>query len=373
MPHLNRAMNTTKTIVTIAAALVLLAVGLSAAQWVGVWFSPLRAAYLGRTSLELQPVNLCFQVKDQFGQPATDFRFRIQIDKQLWWRWVFPMWGARASVYTVRTDSHGIARFNPWFTRATIYHLEEVNNHDYLFPWNRNYFDATLEENPTGLFRHVPPPGSQECTQALRVLRHGPPVKLNGFAVGFNAQPIDDDFWVSIDLHKRTTAVGLHPADLLLHLRGAKTAGQVFWKQCPTFSLTLEGQNGTTFCPSQKEPPSFLTFAPESGYLTSLECRQTIDHSGMPIGFSGSRFPVNGWDVRTKSEGTRQVWEFKQSRPSLYLFLYVRTVKPRYFYWAELCLDNPKNDFWGLSGKADYNPDGSNNLYQEFKKVGSAR
>ena len=296
-----------------------------------------------------QPVRLTFRVIDQFGNPASNYRFKVTLESVNWfYRWV-PSFAMTNTECIVMTDGQGVGHLDWRVKKALRMRLSE-NVVDYkmlegyIFPVGRAPSSrSSFEDDPLASFP-VPPlvGGRQEIV--MKVLKRTIPKTTLAFKPpllkGYNLirLPTRDELQITVSLKHNTLDLERTDGDILITVRNAKAAGQAYWdhryhsnlpwNNPPQWEVRLEGLSGTVMLPVGGN--SHVCDPPLSGYYNSVIYRSCSDETKAP------HYPRVNPKPDEWASGT-PVYYFFGSGP--WECFFVRTDNPRYYCWFEMRLD----------------------------------
>lgn len=277
-----------KRILKALVVLFLVAAALSAIQRLSV--DPYLYAELKKDYASLQPVHMRFKIVDQFGNPATNFKFKIRARGIRWFYWLYPEWSHAMYKKTLVTDEHGEATFNLKFTKVFAFRLNEDDSsagNGYQFPRSAKLSPAKcLQDNPIALF---PMPSLHNGIQrfSLQVFKHHWPKKtitFNPFEDSGGLIKIEaaDKVHLTLNFKKNSYSFSKAEGDLSITVFDAKRVGQAWWNHYfhgasfdskTRWEVLVEGLGGTILQPAGGNLPTqdIQCDAPLQGYHRGVD------------------------------------------------------------------------------------------------------
>ncbi len=365
--------------------LLCLAVAISALQYLWIWGASWRAdvIYKGRLEAlsEQRAVHLTIKATDQFGKPASNFKVAVKIASISWYFRIFPLWAEHHPTYYLETDQIGIAKLNLWFRKAYEVEFKEVSTNRYIFPEGKlDPHVRSFNNNPGSSFAISNLDRIGQIID-MKVLRHGPPVKLAWYRprvpgqgpIGMSSPGIRarDEMVFTVDIMGNKFLEGRHAGDLIITVKNAKTACQMFtkrytpgldFKQKGEWNVSCEALNGTVI--QQAVSRQIITFAPETGYKKRLNYRLTIKKE-MSKAESAESYSSGGELFKlVRSVPDEDDYISIGPKEGFGARLYLRHDSPRWYGEVSISFDLRYRESKLLIG-ADgaYNTTGSNNLW----------
>ena len=362
-----------------------LIVAISALQylWIGVdRYAPL--VYRGRAQAipDQRPVHLTIKVTDQDGNRVSNYRVKVQLARVAWYFWLFPLWAEHHPGYVLKTDQSGVAKLHLLLRKAYTVELKQLSSSSYIFAEGEEASFGKVKTTLSGPFMLKGMDGTDQVI-SMKLLRHDPPVKLTRYrpeVPGWGPKvisssdsgiPAQNEMVFTVDVMGNKFLKGRQPGDIVITVKNAKTACEMFtkiytpgldFKEEGEWDVSCEALDGTVI--QRAESHQYVTFAPETGYKKRLNYRMAIEEEM-------SRPEVA--DFKGQNGG---LWKVVRSTPDEDDY---SSIEPEELFGANLYLrhDNPR--WYGVvniafsvayrQGKliirsdGAYNPNGSTNLW----------
>jgi hypothetical protein len=298
-----------------------------------------------------QRVQFTLRVVDQYGEPAPDFHFKVQLVCIRPYVFLFPMSATARHIYDVKTDANGIMTFHTYWRRASEVKFVEDNKHsqyvlrqwtDHEKSWNgdpvANAFEGGVRPSPLR---------NSEKALSLIVLRHGPIVqhkwiRLEKTLTGPEGVVGKDKdlFTLSVHLAEERIDLGDTPGDFTIEIKGGLLAYE-HWRQRFTkrddktvwenWGVTLRAAPGVGILGA---PFDLITEAPEKGYWHTVLYDMPV--SIKPL--KDYRAPVPGvidFPAAVVKDG-QALYRCDFEPPGLSANLFVSTQSPKRYYLLQL-------------------------------------
>ena len=302
---------------------------------------------LRKNYLSQQPVNLEFEVVDQFDEPARNYSFSVTLRSVRWFYRVYPFWARTETQCNVRTDQLGRAHLKWDFEKSYEMKFSEVivngrNLQCYEFPAGKDELSAkSFEDDPLSTFP-VPQSSGEKQQVHMMVTRNTPPRRslpfkpplLNGGSL-IRFPALDEQF-VTISLKHNILELSKTSGDILITITNAKSSGQTYWarryhktpplQDVTSWEIRLEGLDATEMLPVGTSP---VSDPPDEGYQKSIIFRFCPDSTGSS---TASRLNPQPKEIC----GGIPVYCFFGDGLDEHFF--VKTENPRYYCWLTLTI-----------------------------------